>query len=334
MRMRARCSQAARRAQNVLLLVFCNMSCGCGCGVTAETQDPDALCFVYKDPAESKHVLILELLLVHEEWRVFRNGSAETSGNAFEGMLADVQAQQRSVNADLQALEAHVEELQRKIIGKRKEAKELSDRAERLTRILANNAMITGVSQGAQSWRTNREEEDERAFRIHIFHQNEILISAVQSVKDAGVRHGLYGFSDQVVRRLGVALTRMDGLSHVSKHASCVFQDDFVTGTAASHSSESLSRPSVEMELLGPMGLPLDNTIVPTVLPLEVSFPNTSLAGSERIMFSVNGALINYIPVRRRDTFANGDMWPASLLDLCRDPTCIVADWGPPGRHW
>ena len=331
MRTRARCSQAARRAQNVLLLICCTMGCGCGCGVTAEMQDPDALCFVYKDPAESKHVLILELLVNEGS-----HGSAEISGNAFEGMLADVQAQQSSVNADLQVLEAHVEELQRKIIGKRKEAKELSDRAERLTRILATDeAMMTGVSQGAQSWRTNREEEDERAFRIHIFHRDEILISAVQSVKDAGVRYGLYGWSDQVARHLEVAISRMDGLSHVSSRTCpCTFQDDFVTGTAASHSNDSLSRPSVEMELLGPMGLPLDKTVVPTILPLEVSFPNTSLAGTERIMFSVNGALINYIPSRKRDTRANGALWPASLLDLCRDPTCIVADWGPPGRLW
>ena len=105
--------------------------------------------------------------------------------------------------------------------------------------------------------------------------------------------------------------------------------------------------PSISMQLLGPMGLPFDNTVLlRPVAPVEVAVEPRhvleELTGGEYLAFSANGVML-HTPFRSE--WPQGAMWPPQLLDLCpRAPhaetsegACVVVDWmrsESPPRLW
>jgi len=327
------------RAERVLRLV-CLLAMGCpstphsvdslglAANVAATAADPEALCLVFKDDRlPAKHILLLELQLP-----VQAGSNASVRAKA-DVELAEVNARKHAVDEDIKALEQQIQGLHRALADTQQEKTELSARAEKLSAMISGPNKVADTQEGVTEARQemNSVAVDERMpYRVHIVHEHRILLSTVQSVEDAGMFHGLFKFSDLHISQLRVVWSRMDGLSRVSRMADCR-PDDLVNRHPGGNHAATLPSPcpSFSIEVLGPLGKNLDTTVAPATFPLEIVLhPADGLSGSEIVMFSVNGALLDNIPVRTRHEWPGGAIWPDTLLDFCHDATpCIVADF-------
>lgn len=138
----------------------------------------------------------------------------------------------------------------------------------------------------------------------------------MQTVVNAAVAYGISHTDNQgeTLQSLRMVWSRKDGVSHVARIAGCVLQGDAPSNVRPN------SEASIRIEVLGPMGLPVEKTVLHPISQLQVVMKPLhvleELSGGEYLVFSINGAALQ--------TRLLHDKWATGVCGLRAYSTCVL----------